>query len=650
MEADSMRSSGTVQGRLASVDWGAVWTWVLCFGLIAYLGLNGGGFDPLVHGQVGVAVWWIVLVGIAIGAFPRLRPSRPASAALALLAGFVVWTALSSIWTESVEQTLAELARVTTYLGIFLLALISRNRRDAARLIGAVAAAIALIAAIALLSRLHPGWFPDARQTGRFVSTGRERLSYPLDYWNALAALVAIGLPLLAQIAADAGRWAGARAAAAAALPMLMLVLFFTLSRAGIVAAAIAIAVYLGFASDRLPKLLTLVLAGAGGAVLIASAATHEALRQGLENDAARHGGNLLLALAVVVCLLVGACQLVAVALLSRRDRPRWASISRQQSLMILLAGALVLVVAMIAFDAPGRASNAWDEFKRGNEPGQGSGRLGSAAGESRYQFWTAALRENADSPLLGTGSGTFQFWWARDGDVADVVRDAHSLYLQTLGELGIVGFALLVGVLLTILVAGAQAAVRAGPDLRPRLAAALGGCVAFCFAAAFDWLWQIPVVPVAMLLLATLLVSAGPGADRSLRLAVPLRLAAAVVAAAAIVAIAIPLASTSYLRQSMADFRSGDLEGALEQARSARNVEPAAASPRLQEALALEQLGDLEAAAAAARAATERESTSWRPWLVLSRIEAERGRAAVSLAAYRKARSLNRVAPLFQR
>ena len=55
-------------------------------------------------------------------------------------------------------------------------------------------------------------------------------------------------------------------------------------------------------------------------------------------------------------------------------------------------------------------------------------------------------MRENTTKPLTGTGSGTFEFWWARDGDTDETVRDTHSLYLQTLGELGIVGFALIVG------------------------------------------------------------------------------------------------------------------------------------------------------------------------------------------------------------
>jgi tetratricopeptide (TPR) repeat protein len=270
--------------------------------------------------------------------------------------------------------------------------------------------------------------------------------------------------------------------------------------------------------------------------------------------------------------------------------------------------------------------------------------------GESRYQFWRVAANENSAKPLTGTGSGTFEYWWARKGDGSDTVRDAHSLYMQTLGELGIAGLALLAAFLLTILVGGGRRALRAGPGERTRLAAALAGCTAFCLTAAFDWVWQIPVLPAALLLLAATLVTGSSAPDRPAAPRLPLRLAFAVAAVAAIVAIAIPLASTSLVRQSEAQARAGDLPAALRAARSAQNVQPGAASPRLQEALVLELQGELAPAAAAARAATEREPTNWRTWLVLSRIEAERGRAVAAVRDYRKARSLNPHSSLFER
>lgn len=641
--------SGAAQEYFRRVDWGAVATWALGFGLLVYLGLEGGGYDPLVHDRVGIAIWWVLLAGVVVGALPRRRPPALAWIALALFAGFVVWTALSLSWTESAERTSADLARLAGYLGAFSLAVFGAGASSVRRMVAAVAAGIAVIAVIALLSRLHPAWFPAAHETAKFLSGGKDRLSYPLNYWNGLAALIAIGGPLLLQVATCA-RSIAVRAATAAVLPAVALAAFFTYSRGGIAAALIALALFLAFTPDRLPKLLTALVAGAGAAVLIVAATHRDALQEAFLNETARQQGNEMLVLTMVVCLVVGLVQVgISLALLDDR-RPHWTIVSRRQSLVAAGVAGLVLLIAAVVFNAPGRAADGWDEFKRAEGPGKGAERLGSVAGESRYKFWSAAVDENASKPLTGTGSGTFEFWWTRNRDVAEIARDTHSLYLQTLGELGIVGIVILAAFLLAVLVGGGGTVLRAGEEARPQLAAALAGCAALCLTAIFDWVWQIPVLAVAFLLLAAVLVAAEarPGRERSASLKLPLRAGVALVALAAIAAISVPLASTSLVRQSQADARAGDLPAALRAARSAQNAQPSAASPRLQEALVLESQGRLDAAAEAARGATERESTNWRTWLVLSRIEAEAGRATAAIRDYRKARSLNPRSSIF--
>jgi hypothetical protein len=654
-ETSRLPATSTLPGaalleRARRIDWNGVSIWLLGFGLVAYLGLKGGGYDALVHDQVGIAVWWVLLATVAVGALPRRRLGALAWAALGLFTAFAAWTALSLTWTESVERTTADLARDATLLGVFAIALFARDSKGARRMVAAVGTGIAFVSIVALLSRLHPAWFPEAEQTARFLSGGRERLSYPLHYWNAVAALVAIGLPLMLYVATCA-RSVLLRALAAAALPAMGLTAFLTLSRGGIAAAIVALAVFLALTSDRLPKFLTTAVAGAGGAILIAAVTQRDALREGLLNSAAHQQGNEMLAMTIVVCAGVGLLQAGISLPLVHDMRPRWTFPSRRQALAFALTGLLAAVLAAAALNAPGRASDAWAEFKRGDSPGSGAQRLGSVAGQGRYQYWRSAAKENGTRPLTGTGSGTFEYWWNREGDIRSVVRDTHSLYMQTLGELGIVGIALLAAFLLAVLLGGTRAAIRASRRGRATLAAAVAGCVAFCVTATFDWMWQIPVLPVAFLLLASVLVattvrssqSGGPAALRG-----PLRAVFALVAIAAIVVIAIPLASTVLVRQSQADARTGNLAAALDAAKSAQNAQPGAATPRLQQALLLETEGNLPLAATAARAATEREPTNWRTWLVLSRIEAQRGRARASLRAYRKARSLNPHSPLF--
>jgi O-Antigen ligase len=640
MDAASMRRRAPWE-YFGKIDWGAVAAWALAFGLIVYLGLEGGGYDPLVHDKAGIAVWWLVLAGVVVGALPRRGVGPLAWTALGLLVAFVAWTALSLVWTESIDRTSAELARVSAYLGIFALALFARGREGARLMVGAVAAAIACVAIVALLSRLHPAWFPEASQTARFLPDGRERLSYPLNYWNALGALIAIGAPLLLHAATSARRML-LGAIAAAVLPAMALTAFLTLSRGGIAAAFVALVIFLALTSDRLPKVLTLLAASAGGAILIAAAASRDAFQHGVVKGAAEQQADQMVPIVLSVCLVVGLLQAAILFGLRREMRPRWTHLSSGQSLVGAVIGALAVVIVAVVLNAPGHASDAWTEFKRGDVPSAGTGRLTSAGGESRYELWSAAVDENAGSPLIGTGSGTYEFWWNRNGG-GEVVRDAHSLYLQTLGELGIVGIALLGTFLLLVVIGGGGATLRAPPRGRPQLAAALAGCVAFCFTATFDWMWQVPVLPVAMLLLASVLLTAGREVGAGVAgLRLPLRAAFVVLALIAIAVIATPLATTTLVRQSEADARAGDLPGALEAARSAQNVQPDAATPRLQQALVLEEQGELAPAAKAARAATERESTNWRTWLVLSRIEAERGRAGAAVRTYVKAKSLN--------
>jgi O-Antigen ligase len=641
---DKPRSSETTLPSLSFA-----WPWLLGFVLTVYLGLSGGGFDPLDSLPAGIAIWWILVLGVAVGALPRRRPGPLALAALALLAAFALWTGLSLRWTESSEKTALEVAQVGLYLGAFALAVLSRGREGARQMVGALAAGIAVIAGVALLSRLHPAWFPAAQETGRFLETGKERLSYPLDYWNALAALIGIGIALMLQVATGA-KAAAVRALATAALPAMILAIYFTLSRGGIAAAAIAIALYFALVPDRLPRLLTATVVGVGGGALILLASHRYELVHGIAGSTARSQGTEMTWLTLAVCVLAGLAQLA----LGATRRPQWAHVSPRSARIATGAAAAIAVVALLAAGAPGKVNHAWHDFKQPTEESAaGTSRLGSTSGENRYQLWSAAVREFDSAPLAGTGANTFQLWWTRDADVEAPTLDTHSLYLQTLGELGIVGLAILGAFIALALAGGVIRVIRSGEASRAYLAAALAASSVIWTTSVFDWTWKLPIVPIAALLLIAVLLTAGdpePEPERDSALAWPWRVGVAAASLAAIAFIAIPYAGTSLIRQSQDKAREGDLNGALADARSAQNVQPGAATPRLQEALILEEEGKLPAAGAAARAATEREPTNWRTWLVLSRLEAELGNAAPAVRDYRRARSLNPESPIFDR
>ena len=653
MEATAqLKRPRALPATIAAIDFELVSTWLLGFGLVVYLGLRGGGFDPLVGDKVGVVIWWIVLAGLLVGAFPRRRLGKAGWAGVALLTGFLAWTALSLTWTESSGNTNAEIARVATYLGVFVLALAIRGPRGVRLMATAVGTGIVAIAAIALLSRFHPAWFPNADQTGNFLHSVRGRLSYPLNYWNGVAALMAIGLPLLLTMATT-GQSVVVRSLSAAALPALVLTIYLTISRGGILAGAAALVVYIAFAGDRMPRLATGAVAGIGGVILIGGATQRNALQEGLTNASAHHQGNEMLWMVITVCLAVGLIQAAISFVLLNDLRPAWTVPSRRVSVATIVTVVVVLIAAA-GVNFPHRISNGLNEFKSGKVATGGAARLTSAAGEQRYKLWGSALDEFSSEPLHGTGAGTFELWWARNGKYPQIVRDAHSLYLQTLGELGIVGILLLGGFVILVLGTGVRVVLRAGARGSPWLAAALGGVVAFLVSGALDWVWQLPVLPVAMLLLTASLVTAGVPLATEVRqerrgLDLGLRVGLGALAVAAIVAIAIPLSSASLIRESQSQSRSGDLAGALGSAQSATNVEPDSGLPRLQQALILEQAGEYPAAVTQAAAAAEHEGENWKNWLILSRVQAENGEAKASVASYRMAKSLNPNSPIFE-
>ncbi len=246
---------------------------------------------------------------------------------------------------------------------------------------------------------------------------------------------------------------------------------------------------------------------------------------------------------------------------------------------------------------------------------------------------------------------------------------NAHSLYIETLAELGLVGLALLVGFLVLVLGAGVRFVVASTFELRAQAAGATAAMLAFAVSAIADWTWQLPVLPAAFLLLAAAVLAPAPAGRRVRasaqqssasasegeaapgwrRFLIP-RAAAVVTALACLVAIGIPLATVSAVRKSQAAAAAGNPTLALADARSAAQLDPDAASPQLQEALVLELQHDYPAALAAARRATVNEPGNWSEWLVVSRLEAESGHAGASVAAYRRARSLNPRSPLFAR
>jgi O-antigen ligase len=639
--------------------------WALAGGLVLYLGLDGGGYGVVVNSQVGLVLWWIVLVGAAWKVLPTGRITRVAWGGLALFGAFVAWTALATTWSLSLARSLQDLSLVASYLGVLLLAAaIHRDRERAVRhSVNAIGSAVVVIAVLALISRLVPSAFPASHVTASFLSGAQSRLSWPLNYWNGLAALVALGLGLVLSIATSA-RTLLAQAAAAASIPLLVLCDYLTFSRGGAIASGVAVLAFLALTSNRFPKLATVLVAAAGSAVMIAGAVHRSAVEHGLTNHAATVQGGQLLVTAVLVCAAVALAQ-VGIGLAARHGTlPRILRISRRRAQALLAGGIAAALIVAFAAGAPSQLSHTWRDFKnpiKNLDYGQPA-RFASLSGDGRYAYWKVAAHTASDHIFTGAGPGTFQLLWLPRATVPGYVVNAHSLYVETLAEVGLVGLLLLVGFFVLILGAAVRLVMRSEHEGRVRAAGAAAALLAFTVSAAADWVWQLPVLPAAFLLLAAAVFAPAPrpavvrsletpaatqAGGRHRRLALRLGLVGA--ALACLIAIGIPLATASDVSKSQAAAAVGNTASALADARSAARLEPGAASPQLQLALVLELQHHYPAALTAARKATRDESQNWSNWLVLSRIEAESGHVKASVTAYRRARSLNPRSSLFQ-
>jgi O-antigen ligase len=641
--------------RILAPEPAAMVAWIIPFALIVYLGMTRGGFEQTTRGEIGIAAWWLVAVGLISVALPRARVGTKGWIGLGLLAAFAGWTALGISWSESSGRSVIEVSRVVTYVGVFAGALLLGGRDRLRSTAGAVGAACAVIAGVALLSRLHPSWFPSDDLSE--VVVGIEgRLRYPVGYWNALAGLIAIGLPLVIW-GALAARSLPLRGLSAAAIPVMALAMYFTYSRAGLAATAIALIAFIALSERRLSLLPTLAALGLGSAVVVWQGANRGDLADGLTTSTAVSQGTEMIWIVLGVCLLTGLAVAGLAAAEDRGSLPLIPEVPRRTALRIGAVTLLVALVAFVGFGGPGRVADGFDEFKQPAGLSDTSTRLSSVGGNGRWQYWSAAVDAFDSAPVTGIGPGTYIFWWSEHRDTSGLIHDAHSLFVETLGELGIVGLLLIAGLVLFVIGLGVQRVIRSFGEQRAVLAGLTASALAFAVAAGLDWLWELAVIPVAFLFVAAAILSGDiddePVPHRAGEASLPrsrwrrglptaARVAGALAAIGAILVIADPMITAQRITQSQEAFAAGDYAGALSKAESAADLESYSAAPWTQEAFAYEAEGQLSRAATAARAATERESTNWETWYLLSRIQAQRGKEGPALVALRQAQDLN--------
>lgn len=598
---------------------------------LAWAAFRGGAYDIVPRQELALVVWWAIAVGYGFGLLPRTRIPRPALVPLAGLGLLLALTAASLGWTASQEATLAELARVALYAGVVVLVLSLLGRdtwRSAAAGIGAVAVLVALAT---VLSRLDPGLANHAVQ--RVLHT--TRLSYPLNYWNAVGAWSAIAAAMALLASAHARRPA-VRAIALAGVPGCALSVYLTYSRASLLDLVVGLLVALWLGRNRWTTVAHAAVAALATGIVVLVVRSEPAIADG-------NGSAGALAVALV---LAGATALCAVAAwLTWRagadERWRMSPVAARRAVGAAAGVACVAVVLLVATGVTGRA---WDEFRKPAPPvvqRDPSARLASL-NSLRYRLWKSAWSAWREHPAGGIGPGTYDLWWSRHATYPLSVRDAHSLYLENLAELGPGG---LVAVLLfagglVVAAVRARTAARSPAELGAHAALVTGATILFLHAG-IDWLWESTAVGLlGVVCAATAAASLGVGPPRRSRPA--WRLPAAGLALAACLIQLPGLVGTQRERAATRALADGRRADALRLSNDAVRAEPWAASAFATRAQVLQSANRLAAARTDLRRAIDAEPTNWRHRFLLARLEAAAGRTSAATAALAEARRLD--------
>ena len=562
------------------------------------------------------------LAAVLLGLWPRPEVGRTGALLVALLSAFVLWSGLSIAWSIQGDRSWSFFNRGLAYLGfvglgLFVGALVPRASR---RVAAGLALLLAAVLVWGLAGKVIPALGPDLSRNAR--------LRAPVGYWNALAVLGVMALLLGLWAAVPRTRAAWARAAGALLVYLAVAAVLLTVSRGGIAIAVVAVAAWLALTGARLETIVVLALSAPPALALAAWAFT----RPALVDEGERHAERVRDGWIFGVLLLLGAVLVGAGAfLLSRAQARRVMGPARARAVVrgaLAGAGLLVLVALAVGFVRAGGPVD-WtrdriQEFSNPTPIEERPSRLQTGSSNYRWAWWRKSLDSFADEPVGGTGAGSFELAHRLyRTEYTPPARDPHNLFLQSLGETGLVGLSLLLGA-----VAAAFFAVRAklgrleGPD---RLAAkTLALCaLAYLVHLLVDSGFEFVAVsaPVSFILG----FFAGRGLAAPVRVRRPLWAAAAAgLALVALSSLAATWLAERKTRSSLHALLAGDAAQAVERAQEANRLNPLAVDPLWWWAAAEGRRGDDAEALRLYRKATEIEPLNADTWFALGSYEVE--------------------------
>jgi hypothetical protein len=457
--------------------------------LTVYLGFEAGGAFPGSTAVAAVGVAVVVALRVAMARDPLAAFGRRSLVAVASLAAFAAWTLASADWSHAPGRAVLEFNRVLLYLLVLALfaSLPRAHGRLSALAVGFGLGSVVLCCA-ALATRTLPAVFPIRTEPVN------DRLAYPLTYWNALGLMAVLGILVCIGLSSQERLPRMVRALTAGAVPLLGATLLLTFSRGAIAAGVVGLLALCGICRSRSLLFCLAAVVPTTSAAIGAAYAAHALASVNPTGPAAVTEGHRVIAVVAIAC----AAALLLRALLSHWECGRTRTPRARHRRLVLAAAAALLVVAgggAVALHLPHAVEVQYHHFVDGDQLPAGQplrARLTSPANNGRLSQWRVAVHAWESEIFHGTGAGTYQNEWNQQRDQVFDVVNAHSLYLEVLSDLGVVGLGLLL-VCLVVLLSGLGG--RLSGLERPVAASLLAATLAWLLQAGVDWDWQMPVV-----------------------------------------------------------------------------------------------------------------------------------------------------------
>ncbi len=634
--------------------------------LILLAFVSTGGFDQSI--TVSAADTWaeiaITLLGAAACAAVLLfgAPGRAWGAVtVALFALLLGWTALSITWSVQPDNSWQAANLTFAYLAAFAgaasLARLLPERWPA--LVWAIAITTVALSGYALLTKI----FPSASDT-------LGRLQDPLGYWNAIGVIAAMGMPPCLWAWSRRGLSPFARGLAAPALAILIAVVVLSYSRSAVIVAVVAVGCWVVVVPRRLLSAALLGLGAAGAAVMVGWALSKSALTSDNEPISLRTPAGHTFGVVVLVCLVLLAAAGIAAAVASDR-MTLGDGLRRRIGIALLCCVALIPVVGVIGLaqssrGLTGEISHAVRQLTSVNAgTGDTASRLGSL-GSSRPLYWSEGITVGDHAVLKGVGALGYATARTRYTTNPHVAVHAHSYVIQTYADLGLIGIALS----LALLIAWGGCASRAiafparWASLDERAVAEREGLVAlalvviaFGLQSAIDWTWFFVSVTVPALLCAGWLAGRGPLAGpvgraprRPSILARP-AVAASVIALGAVSLLGAwliwqPQSSADSVGSAESAAAAGNVRAAFADARDAADSDPLALQPLFLLSALYQSVSDRPAARAELVKAVQLQPDNSASWLQLGSYDLQQHRPRLALASLQQAYQLDPTVP----